>query len=65
VVSCARECLRQSGTTGDTLDAIYLTGGSSALSPFQSALRQAFPGTKIIEGDLFGGVAAGLAYAAA
>jgi hypothetical chaperone protein len=65
VVSCARECLRLSGTTGGMLDAIYLTGGSSALSPFQSALRRAFPGTKIIEGDLFGGVAAGLAYAAA
>ncbi|WP_436306271.1 MULTISPECIES: Hsp70 family protein [unclassified Variovorax] len=65
VVSCARECVKQGGATGDTLDAIYLTGGSSALSPFQSALRHAFPGTKIIEGDLFGGVAAGLAYAAA
>ncbi|MBT2323234.1 Hsp70 family protein [Variovorax paradoxus] len=64
VVSCARECVTQGGATGDTLDAIYLTGGSSALSPFQSALRHAFPGTKIIEGDLFGGVAAGLAYAA-
>jgi hypothetical chaperone protein len=65
VISCARECLRRSGTTDGMLDAIYLTGGSSALSPFQSALRRAFPGTNIIEGDLFGGVAAGLAYAAA
>lgn len=65
VVSCARECVRRSGATGGMLDAIYLTGGSSALSPFQSALRRAFPGTKIVEGDLFGGVAAGLAYAAA
>jgi hypothetical chaperone protein len=65
VLSCARECVRQSDATGDRLDAIYLTGGSSALSPFQSALRRAFPGTRIIEGDLFGGVAAGLAYAAA
>lgn len=65
VVSCARECVRRSGATGGMLDAIYLTGGSSALSPFQSALRRAFPGTKIVEGDLLGGVAAGLAYAAA
>lgn len=65
VVSCARECVRRSGATRGMLDAIYLTGGSSALSPFQSALRRAFPGTKIVEGDLFGGVAAGLAYAAA
>ena len=42
-----------------------LTGGSSALRPFQGALRAAFPGVDLVEGDLFGGVAAGLAYAAA
>ncbi|MEJ7688147.1 MAG: Hsp70 family protein [Variovorax sp.] len=65
VVACARECAKRAGATGDKLDAIYLTGGSSALSPFQDALRRAFPDTEIIEGDLFGGVAAGLAYAAA
>jgi hypothetical chaperone protein len=34
------------------------------LRPFQSALRAAFPDTELVEGDLFGGVAAGLAYAA-
>lgn len=65
VVACARDCVRRAGLAVDQLDAIYLTGGSSALRPFQSALRQAFPGTDIIEGDLFGGVAAGLAYTAA
>jgi hypothetical chaperone protein len=65
VVACARDCVRRAGLTGDKLDAIYLTGGSSALRPFQSALRLAFPGTELIEGDLFGGVAAGLAYTAA
>ena len=64
VVACARECTRRAGATGDKLEAIYLTGGSSALSPFQGALRHAFPGTAIVEGDLFGGVASGLAYAA-
>jgi hypothetical chaperone protein len=31
--------------------------------PFQEALRRAFPETVLIEGDLFGGVASGLAYA--
>jgi hypothetical chaperone protein len=45
------------------LDSIYLTGGSSALRPFQRALAQGFPGTQLVEGDLFGGVASGLAYA--
>ena len=51
------------GPEGADLDALYLTGGSSALRPFQQALRRAFPETELIEGDLFGGVASGLAYA--
>ncbi|HKO87188.1 MAG TPA: heat-shock protein, partial [Burkholderiales bacterium] len=42
---------------------IYLTGGSSALPPFQRALQQRFLGVPLIEGDRFGGVALGLAYA--
>jgi hypothetical chaperone protein len=64
VVACAVECVRRAGLQPGDLDAIYLTGGSSALRPFQQALRDAFPGVELIEGDLFGGVAAGLAYAA-
>ena len=47
----------------DKPDAIYLTGGSSALTALRDALRQAFPDTPQVEGDLFGGVATGLAYA--
>ncbi|MDM0012662.1 Hsp70 family protein [Variovorax sp. J22P168] len=65
VVDCARECVERAGLRPTALDAIYLTGGSSALQPFQQALREAFPGVELVEGDLFGGVAAGLAYAAA
>ena len=61
IVSCAQQCLRRAGVTVAQLDGIYLTGGSSALKPFQQALRDAFPSTRLIEGDLFGGVAAGLA----
>jgi len=41
---------------------MYLTGGSSALQPLQLALRQAFAQAELVTGDLFGGVAAGLAY---
>lgn len=62
VVECARDCLQASGVAKP--DAIYLTGGSSALRPLQDALRAAFAGVPLVEGDLFGGVAAGLAYAA-
>ena len=62
VVACSTECVRRAGLGADRLDAIYLTGGSSSLRPFQHALRQRFPATAVIDGDLFGGVAAGLAY---
>lgn len=62
VVACARDCVSRAGISDAALDAIYLTGGSSALRPFQAALRAEFPGVPLVEGDLFGGVAAGLAY---
>ncbi len=61
VAACAQECAQRAGTAPD---ALYLTGGSSALQPFQQVLRDAFPGVPLIEGDLFGGVATGLAVAA-
>jgi hypothetical chaperone protein len=62
-VACALECvLRASLRSEGALDAIYLTGGSSALKPFQQALQAAFPGVPLVQGNLFGGVASGLAY---
>ena len=45
------------------LGAVYLTGGSSSLRSFQGALGESFAGVPLVEGDLFGGVASGLAYA--
>lgn len=61
VVACAQECVQLAGVNKP--DAIYLTGGSSALQTLRDALQQAFPSTPQVEGDLFGGVATGLAYA--
>jgi hypothetical chaperone protein len=62
VVACARECVRRA--KGQRVDAIYLTGGSSALQTLQDRLVAEMPGVPLVQGDLFGGVAAGLAYAA-
>jgi hypothetical chaperone protein len=62
VVACAKECLRKAGLKASSLGGIYLTGGSSALRPFQQALQAAFADVPLVEGDLFGGVASGLAY---
>jgi len=59
VVACARECIRAAGV--GTPDAVYLTGGSSALAPLGDAVKAAFPSTAIVTGDRFGSVVAGLA----
>ena len=64
VADCAEACLRQACIAVARLDAVYLTGGSSALTPLQQRLGRRFAGVPLVEGDLFGGVAAGLAYAA-
>jgi hypothetical chaperone protein len=61
VVACAQACVAQAGLPAGALDAVYLTGGSSSLTPFRAALQQAFSGVPMVEGDVFGGVAAGLA----
>ena len=61
VVQCALECVQRSGLPA--VDVVYLTGGSSALSPLMDAMRLAMPDAQMVQGDRFGGVAAGLAYA--
>ena len=63
VVRCAQDCVAQSGLA--RVDAVYLTGGSSSMRPLMDALRLAMPQAAMVQGDKFGGVAAGLAYAGA
>ncbi|MDR7308362.1 Hsp70 family protein [Rhodoferax saidenbachensis] len=63
VVRCAQDCVAAAGLQG--VDAVYLTGGSSALRTLIEALRQAMPQASLVEGNRFGGVAAGLAWAGA
>lgn len=63
VVTCAEECVVKAGLRKEQVTALYLTGGSSALQTLRDALAVAFPTTPQVVGDLFGGVASGLAYA--
>lgn len=63
VVQCAQACVQRSGLA--SVDAVYLTGGSSALRPLVQALQAAMPQATLVEGNRFGGVAAGLAVAGA
>ncbi len=62
IVACARQCVTDAGLAD--LEVIYLTGGSSALMPLVDALQLSFPAATLVHGDRFGGVAAGLAWAA-
>ena len=61
-MACAQECVQRAGLRSDQLDAVYLTGGSSALREFQRALVDEFPDVRLMDGVLFGGVGCGLAY---
>jgi len=63
VVKCAQDCVSKAGLRKEQITAVYLTGGSSALQTLRDALQVAFPDTPQVVGDLFGGVASGLAYA--
>jgi hypothetical chaperone protein len=63
VVQCAQACVSAAGRT--SVDVVYLTGGSSALRPLVEALQTAMPQAQLVEGNRFGGVAAGLAHAGA
>ena len=65
IVACALECAARAGLAPHSIDALYLTGGSSALAPLAVALGQAFPGARLLTGDRLGSVAAGLAYGGA
>ena len=55
----------RAGLRTESVDVVYLTGGSSALQPLMDALQAAMPCATLMPGDRFGGVAAGLAYAGA
>jgi hypothetical chaperone protein len=59
VVACARACVQAAGIGRP--EAVYMTGGSSALAPLGAALKVAFPGARTVTGDRFGSVVAGLA----
>ena len=63
IVRCAQDCVERAASGQQTIDVVYLTGGSSALTPLVEALQVAFPDASLVKGDRFGGVAAGLAWA--
>ena len=63
VVQCAQRCVSAAGLAD--VHTVYLTGGSCSLRTLTHALRHAMPQATLVQGNQFGGVAAGLAWAGA
>jgi hypothetical chaperone protein len=53
-------CLTQAGLRTEDIRALFLTGGSTKLAHVRTAIAARLPGTKIVEGDIFGSVGTGL-----
>lgn len=54
------ETLRAAALAGDRIDAVFLTGGSTAIPAVRAAVTAQTPKAKIVEGDMFGAVGLGL-----
>jgi hypothetical chaperone protein len=61
IVAAARVTVAQAGLATADVDALYLTGGSTGLALLNDCLRQAFADARVVRGDRFASVAAGLA----
>ncbi len=60
IVAAARETLRQAGWGNDAVDVLYLTGGSTGLSPLVQRLAAVCPSAWVVRGDRFASVVQGL-----
>lgn len=65
LVSLGRSTVTAAGVRPQDIDTLYFTGGSSGMSALREAFVPAFPGARVVVGDLFGSVATGLGLEAA
>ncbi len=57
---CLGATIRASGLNAERIDAVFLTGGSTAIPAVRDTVTALTPGATIIEGDRFGAVGLGL-----
>ncbi|MET0314212.1 MAG: Hsp70 family protein, partial [Hansschlegelia sp.] len=55
-----RRCLKSAGVGADKIDAVFLTGGSTRIPHVRAAILGEAPEARVVEGDIFGAVGAGL-----
>ena len=60
IVRAALETTRRGGVEADAVDALYFTGGSTALTMLSRRLTDTFPRAEAVFGDRFASVATGL-----
>jgi hypothetical chaperone protein len=61
IVAAARTTVAQARLAPGDVDTLYLTGGSTGLDLLSERLHAAFPAARVVRGDRFASVAAGLA----
>jgi hypothetical chaperone protein len=61
IVAAARVAVAQAGLRAAQIDALYFTGGSTALRPLSGTIAQEFSTAQVVHGDRFASVASGLA----
>jgi hypothetical chaperone protein len=65
IVGAARQAITQAGLRASDIDALYFTGGSTALVALSAAVASVVPHAAQVDGDRFTSVASGLALDAA
>jgi hypothetical chaperone protein len=64
IVDAASAAVAQAGITHDKVTALYFTGGSTSIEALRRRFQQAFPASRMVEGDKFSSVARGLGLSA-
>jgi len=65
IVCAALETARQAGVAPGAVDVLYCTGGSTGLAPLVDRIAAVFPAARVVRGDRYASVAAGLGVHAA
>jgi len=65
VEAAIRQVLAEAGLTAGGIDTLFFTGGSSGIPALRQRIANLLPQARVVEGDLFGSIGAGLAVEAA
>jgi hypothetical chaperone protein len=64
IAASVKGLLRDAQVPADAVDTVFFTGGSSSVPLLRTRIAALLPQARRVEGDVFGGIGAGLALAA-